>query len=70
MTERLLTIISEETGRTVTLQTSLDDLGMDSLDFVSLMQEIGKVYQEIPESEWSNLNTVQDIVLALQKPQG
>lgn len=69
MTEKLLTIIAEEAGRTVRLDTDLDSLGMDSLEFVCLMQRIGEAFRDIPAEEWGQLTTVRDILHALEKPQ-
>ena len=61
----VLEFISEEVGRTVTAETRIEDLGIDSLDFISLIQSIGEKFKEIPDSEFVKLNTVGDIVKAV-----
>lgn len=56
-------LISVETNTAnVTPETKLEDLGVDSLEFVSLMLAIGGQFKEIPDSRWSELDTVGDII--------
>lgn len=65
----LIALIAEETGvplADVTLDTKLEDLGVDSLDFLDLMQVIGEKFKPIPEAQFAELNTVGDIAKALQ----
>jgi acyl carrier protein len=65
--EQVRKIIAEETGSNeswITESTTLDSLGVDSLEFVSLMQAIGAI-KSIPESRYYALNTVGDILEAL-----
>ena len=46
-TEDLLALIQHETGKTgVELDADLDSLGIDSLDFVSLMQAIEEKFKD------------------------
>jgi acyl carrier protein len=67
-TELLIELISEETGRPVAeieYTTKLEDLSIDSLDFVDLMLSIEKCFKPIPKEKWGELDTVGDIVRAL-----
>ena len=60
-------IIANELGLSpeiIGADTVLEELGIDSLEFVSLMQAIGKEIAEIPESKWERLRTVGDIARA------
>ena len=62
-TEDLLALIQQETGKTdVELDADLDSLGIDSLDFVSLMQAIEEKFKvEIPVESYGQITTVRDI---------
>lgn len=65
----LIALLSEETGvpmADITLETKLEDLGVDSLDFLDLMQVIGEKFKPIPEAQFAELSTVGDIAKALQ----
>jgi acyl carrier protein len=64
-TNELLELIESETGKAVTPETRIDELGIDSLEFVCLMQSIEEKFKAIPEVEWSKLDTVGDILKAL-----
>lgn len=64
-TTDLLLIIEEETGIKATLETRLEDLPIDSLDFVELMQRIGEKFKEIPDTKIAKLSTVGDILEAV-----
>lgn len=44
----------------ITAETKLEDLGMDSLDFVALMNAL-----DVPQTRWSGIQTVADLVKAL-----
>lgn len=60
--EKVKQIIAEELGcENVSGETTLEDLGVDSLEFVSLMQAIGRELGEIPEEKWAQIETVGDI---------
>jgi acyl carrier protein len=61
----LLEIIEAETFQKVTLETSIDELNLDSLDFVDLMMVICAKIKPIPELEWAKFDTVGDIAKAL-----
>jgi acyl carrier protein len=60
--EKIKQVIAEELGRDdVTAETSLEELGIDSLEFVSLMQALGRAISDIPETRWEEIKTVGDI---------
>ena len=62
----LIELIAEETGRPhVEYTTKLEDLGIDSLDFVDLMMCIEQKFKKIPKEKWGQLDTVGDIARAL-----
>jgi len=69
VTELLIEFIAEETGTrpdVVTCATSLADLGVDSLEFVELIQSIERKFKAIiPREKWGSLDTVGDIAKAL-----
>jgi len=61
-TEELLKLVAEETGKKPELDDSLESLGIDSLDFVSLMQAVeNKFGMVIPPEQYTNIDTVRDI---------
>lgn len=64
MLEKLRSLIEEQTGKAdIGASTRLDSLGIDSLEFLSLMLEIQREFDRIiPDSEWPNLHTVGDIL--------
>jgi acyl carrier protein len=64
--ELLIPLIEQETGQSVTEETSLSEMGLDSLEFVSLLQAISEKIQAIPETHWPMLNTVGDIAKVLE----
>ena len=59
--EEVIAGVEDETGQKVTAKTMLDSLGMDSLDFLSLMVRFG-----ISDNKVAGINTVNDIFLAVQ----
>lgn len=66
--EKVIKIIGEELGReNVSEADTLEGLGLDSLEFSSIMLAVSKQVAEIPESEWEHLNTVGDIAQAVTK---
>lgn len=61
-TEDLLALVKEETGKEAELDSSIESLGVDSLEFISLMQAVElKFGVKIPDQEFANLNTLRDI---------
>jgi acyl carrier protein len=60
--ELLISIIEAETGQKVSPETSIDTLGLDSLEFMQLLLAIeNEAKIEIPESRIVELMTVGDI---------
>lgn len=62
--ERLRDIISENMGiekEEITLETSFEDLGLDSLDLVELVMNVEDEFG-IEIEEGQNFNTVKDVV--------
>lgn len=55
-TDEVMKAIEEETGHTVSLDTELKDLGLDSLEFLNLMVQLG-----IPDASIPYINTVRDL---------
>lgn len=67
--DAILKLIAEETGfprEQLTTSVKIEDLGIDSLDFVSLIQSISEKFKEIPDSEIAGLHSVGDIVRLAQ----
>jgi len=68
-TDKLLEMIAAEgkiPRERLTLSTKVEDLGLDSLDFISLIQDIGEKFKEIPDSKIAGLETVGDILKAIE----
>lgn len=66
MKEKLLDIISRETGyrrEILSMDTPIDSLGIDSLEFVELMLAISNEIGEVPRESYPSLQTVRDIVM-------
>lgn len=61
----LIDLISQETGVSVeqiSETTKLEDLGIDSLDFVDLMQAISEKFKPIAQEKYAEVNTVGDLL--------
>lgn len=53
---------------TITLETTLESIAMDSLDRVSLSFDLEEEYNvEVPESQLHRIVTVGDVVVAVQQ---
>lgn len=51
----------------ITLETSLQDLGVTSLDAITIVYEVEEICDiEVPNDELENLRTVQDIVTGVR----
>lgn len=59
--EKVIEIVSRETGGDVNADTRLDSLGLDSLEFVCLIQAIQSEVVDVPEEEFVNIETVDGI---------
>jgi acyl carrier protein len=67
--ERLREIISENMGmekEEISLETSFEDLGLDSLDLVELVMNVEDAFG-IEIEEGQNFNTVKDVVDYIQE---
>lgn len=66
---RVLQIISEETGaKALTPDTSFDELGLDSLEFVDLMIKVSTdTGVDIPVAKFAELNSVADLIRFIEK---
>lgn len=61
-----MVIVARETGADINENSRLDNLGLDSLEFVSLMVALQDI-ATIPDQEWVSLNTVRDIAEACER---
>jgi acyl carrier protein len=59
--DKIKQLISQELGRNVEAETTMEELGLDSLEFVALMQAVSKETGDIPESRWEEVKTVGDL---------
>lgn len=67
---RLLAVICRETGANpeeIDESTTLESLGVDSLEFLNLMIAIKSEIGEIPQDEYGSLNTIGDIANILSR---
>lgn len=65
--EKVIEIVSRETGGNVNADTRLDSLGLDSLEFVCLIQAIQSEVVDVPEEEFVNIETVDGVVKVCEK---
>lgn len=66
--DKVISVVSRETGvRALDASTPLDSLGLDSLEFVCLMQAIQGEVADIPDSDWAAINTVGEIAAACER---
>ena len=64
--QRVIAAVSAEAGKPCDLSTSLDDLGLDSLDRVNLFLALQLSLYACSMLHRNMINTVRDIVVALQ----
>jgi acyl carrier protein len=65
--ETVLRVVERETGRAATLETPLDELGLDSLDFLDLTLAIGaETGRPLSHTRLQEIETVGDLVRAIQ----
>lgn len=62
MRDKILAVISEALGSSVTPVDKLEDLAMDSLDFLQLMLALREQIGPIEDAEFVAFVTVDDIV--------
>ena len=64
--EKCCSIIAESTdvkADCISPETTLDELGLDSIDMVDLIMEIEEAFQiSVPDEEFENIKNVSDIV--------
>lgn len=66
MTEKVLATIERETGQTVTAETPIDELQVDSLEYLELLLTIQEeTGMTLPGERMDALETVGDIVREL-----
>lgn len=65
----VLQIVCRETGlNEVAPSTSLDDLGLDSLEFLDLIVKVSaETGVSIPQADYGTINTVNDLIRAVSK---
>jgi acyl carrier protein len=67
MIEKVIETVERETGQKVTAETSLDDLGLDSLEFISLVLAVGEATgKTIPDEKIAGLTRVEDLARELE----
>lgn len=61
--DRLIKAVSDETGaQNVTAETRFDSLGIDSLDFIALIQTVEGLFNcRIADEDYVNLQTIGDL---------
>lgn len=63
--EQVIDIVADETGKRITdltAETRFDSLGIDSLDFIALIQALeSRCKCQIPDAEYVNLQTIGDV---------
>jgi acyl carrier protein len=65
-TQEVCAAIERETGQAVRVETKVDDLDVDSLEFLNLLLTLSEEFgKEIPHDTADHLFTVGDIVSAL-----
>lgn len=65
----VIILISEQSGEPATMESSLiDDLGLDSLDFVNIAQVLEEEFRigPIPDNDLFKLQTVEQVVLYVE----
>lgn len=64
--EKLREIISQNTDvneENISLETTLDELGLDSIDLVDLIMSVEEAFSiNVPDEEFENIKSVFDIV--------
>jgi acyl carrier protein len=64
-TQQLLALIERETGVLATEQTAIESLGIDSLDFISLIQAIQQEIGPVRRNLAVTAVTVSDLLAAI-----
>lgn len=62
MIEKVIAVVNEETGKSASETSTFEELGLDSLDFVSLMLAVeNKLGVRIPEEKYPTIESVADL---------
>ena len=71
LTSRILQIIAKNQKKdiaSVTIDSSFEELGIDSMDAVNIVFEIENEFQvQVPDEEMRNIRSVRDIVEGVKK---
>jgi acyl carrier protein len=68
---KILELVMAETGHVADLDTDLDSLKMDSLDFIDFVLECEKLFKvKIEQSTIIRMNTVGDVLEIIQEARG
>lgn len=68
MTEKVISLLERESGKVVDSKDfPLGMLGLDSLEFVQLMVSFRSEIADIPDEEWSRINTVGQLIAAAER---
>lgn len=61
--QKLLQVVLDQTGKIVDMETPVDSLGLDSLEFIDLMFEVEKAFNaKIEDTSIIRINKVGDIL--------
>lgn len=69
--EKLLDVVAgymEIPREKLSLATTLEEVGLDSLEFINLLLVIGDAFHPIPDNAISRLGTIGDILAELEVP--
>ena len=65
---RIKEVLEEKTGKPVTMDTNLKDLGLDSLDFLNFILDLEKELNvKIDDNQLLKLKTIKDVVEEINK---
>ena len=67
--QQLLEIIVEASGvtdKTLGAETTFEELGMDSLDFMEMMTDVSVKIKQIPKSRYFAIDTIGDLLKELE----
>jgi len=65
--ERVISVVSEDVGQSVALDTRFDALGLDSMEFLCMLAAIANSIRKVPNELIYRLDTVQDLVNVLKE---
>jgi acyl carrier protein len=67
----ILAMVESASGKFATLETPIDDLNFDSLDFVDLMLKVQSEFDvTIPDKDFTRIEKVQDILTIVSEIKG